>query len=75
MNEMERLLDIRGKQAEMGRGAMNAVRYEPPTLKQTLIERRDTLLAELTKVEGALRLFESEPKVTDAIETIMKALR
>lgn len=79
MNDLRRLMEMREKQQiEAGMGAMNAMKaipYEPPTLKQTLTDRRDVLLHELGKIEEALRLFESEPRVTDAIETIMKAMR
>lgn len=75
MNELQRMLDMQNKPMEAGRAAMNAIRYEPPTLRQTLIERRDALRSDLDRVEQALSLFETEPRVTDAIEIIMKAMR
>lgn len=49
--------------------------YNPPSIKQTLTDRRDSLLAELSKVEAALAVFEKTPEIAEALELITKAVR
>jgi len=46
-----------------------------PTIKENLQSRRAVLLAELDRIEAALKIFETEPRTADALETIMKAMR
>lgn len=53
----------------------NAVPYQPPTILDNLINRRVVLLEELNRIEAAIKIFETEPRVADALETITKALR
>ena len=56
-------------------GGLVGMHFESPSIRDSLLQRRDILREELNRIEAALALFESEPRTIDALETIMKAFR
>lgn len=49
--------------------------YRPPSIKESLLQRRQVLRDELDRIDAALQIFETEPRVADALEIITKAIR
>lgn len=73
MEEIERMLAQKMVQAEARGGSMPG-EFRPPSLTQRLRAQRDTLKAELARVEDALAALERHPDVSEALDSISKII-